>query len=258
MQKIVILIFAFYLLALGCEEQVMPESPSSDADGDGDNDVGPGQEMDENNCESSLRAVIRDFPQTHSDFYHTGKSLPTLGMVQSTLDKDDKPVRGDEDFYSENLAEWYRTLDGVNIAFTKGIGLHEDSNNPGTWTYINSEFFPLGLDDGYGADIPEHADHNYLFTTEIAMDFVYQPGQIFRFEGDDDLWVFINRKLALDIGGIHGERADEVDLDAFAGANGLEPGKSYPMHIFHAERNPVDSHFKITTTIACFQPVVVK
>jgi fibro-slime domain-containing protein len=36
--------------------------------------------------------------------------------------------------------------------------------------------------------------------------------------------------------------------------SGREPGQTYPMDIFHAERYPEQSNFRIVTTITCFQP----
>ena len=266
MKRILILLIVALGIGFGCEEQVLPPDPNQsggdgdgdgDVDGDGDADIAPGQQTGDDDCQSVLEGVLRDFPETHEDFHYSGGNHAIQGMVQSTLDSEDKPVRGDEDFHSANLDEWYRTIDGVNQVFTHRIALHEDETNPGTWTFTDSEFFPLD-GKGYGADDPDHPDHNYFFTTELVMDFVYEEGQVFGFEGDDDLWVFIDRKLALDIGGIHVSVKDEVDIDEFAADHGLEPGNTYPMHIFHAERNPVDSHFTITTSIACFKPVVVK
>jgi len=43
-----------------------------------------------------------------------------------------------------------------------------------------------------------------------------------------------------------------VDLDAQASKLGLGKGKVYSMHIFFAERHPIDSDFVVETTISQF------
>ena len=35
---------------------------------------------------------------------------------------------------------------------------------------------------------------NFFFTTEIVSTFKYRGGEQFDFMGDDDVWVFVNRK----------------------------------------------------------------
>ncbi len=87
--------------------------------------------------------------------------------------------------------------------------------------------------------------HIHHFTTEIHTNFQYNGGETFTFTGDDDVWVFINKKLAIDIGGVHGNTPGMVALDAL----GLTPGLTYPLDVFHAERHTVQSNFRIDTTI---------
>lgn len=93
-----------------------------------------------------------------------------------------------------------------------------------------------------GAD---NTNHNFGFAMKIQATFVYQPGQYFDFLGDDDVWVFINNRLAVDIGGQHAQVAGAVDLDTL----GLVPGETYPFHIFYAERHTSSSNFRMHTSI---------
>ena len=59
---------------------------------------------------------------------------------------------------------------------------------------------------------------------ELHWQFTKIPGLTFQFEGDDDLWAFINNKLALDIGGIHGTTTDSLNVDTL----GLTERESIP------------------------------
>ena len=87
--------------------------------------------------------------------------------------------------------------------------------------------------------------HNYSYSMMVSASFKYVKGQYFEFRGDDDVWVFINNKLVVDIGGIHEKVEGAVDLDTL----NLKEGREYPFHIFYAERNATGSNFKMRTSI---------
>lgn len=87
--------------------------------------------------------------------------------------------------------------------------------------------------------------HNYSFSMKISAQFQYIRGQYFEFRGDDDVWVFIDNKLVVDIGGCHSPVEGAVNLDTL----GLTEGETYPFHIFFSERNATGSNFKMRTSI---------
>jgi len=91
--------------------------------------------------------------------------------------------------------------------------------------------------------------HNYHFTTEIHTQFKYGGGEKFSFTGDDDVWVFINGKLAIDLGGVHQAEDASVDIDASAKELGLVLGQVYPFDMFQNERHTSESNFRADTTL---------
>jgi fibro-slime domain-containing protein len=202
------------------------------------------------NC-GSLVATVRDFQATHPDFETYSGSDAYTGLVQAMLGADRKPVYAHPGATPQTtgpaeFAQWYNDVAGVNMAFT--IDLPLTDGGAGRFVFDDSTFFPL---DGMGFG-DEGNEHNFHFTTELHTAFIYRGGETFTFTGDDDLWLFINDRLALDLGGLHPQVTGTVDLDAMAGALGITPMGTYSMDIFHAERHTNESNFHIETTIDCF------
>jgi fibro-slime domain-containing protein len=91
--------------------------------------------------------------------------------------------------------------------------------------------------------------HNFHFTTQVTHWFKYDAKTTPRldFTGDDDVWVFVNDKLALDLGGVHQPVDGTVNLNTTTAASlGLSDGKVYKLNIFHVERKKESSSFRLT------------
>jgi fibro-slime domain-containing protein len=193
-----------------------------------------------------------------------------LGMVEAMLGADGTPTYAGgvggtlTTTGPENFLTWFHDTPNVNLGQNQALQFERDPakpNDPNAYYFDSATmgcgastcpgFFPI--DDQLLLN--EGNAHNYHMTFELHLEFKYHAGQVFTFKGDDDLWVFIDRRLALDLGGIHNEVVGEIALDTL----GLTEGKIYPLAFFWAERHVVGSNLRIETSLEvtnCGEPVV--
>ncbi len=219
-----------------------------------------------------LGATLRDISMLHPDFELStmvdddGNEPQCLdhfaGYIEDRLGPTGKPVALEPvNRCFSSLDDWFvtQTMDnGYTNEFCHNLIMHK--NDEGLFEINDASFFPandyLYLDDAETIRNPHYQNpnniddenyfgNNYHFTMEISAQFEYTPGQTFYFRGDDDVWVFIDSQLVVDLGGIHGPLEGSVDLDTL----GLVEGNTYNFKLFFAERNCCGSNFRMVTSL---------
>ena len=191
-------------------------------------------------------------------------TLPIYGMATDVFNK--MILRQSDDgtyYYLDCYVDGGQVvLDKANKAIYNGDSGYKDGTK---------FFYPL-TGEGYDAYLGDTTDMqtqttadtkndwypvgaNGNFTLKGEAQFIYRKTDnlYFTFSGDDDVYLFINNKLALDIGGSHWPVEKTVNLNDLTEEYGLEEGQVATFTFFYMERCSDASNFSIKTNIELAQ-----
>lgn len=213
-----------------------------------------------------VTGVVRDFLGSnsggHPDFEASFGGV-TQGLVLASLGSDSKPVYagvcdgasadpvtcpyGPALTTKADFDEWYRNSPNVNQPYLVRFSLEPNGR---VLTFQSDHYFPVD-GSGFKDELVDQDGtlHNYSFTTEIHFTFHYDGGERLVFSGDDDLWVFINGRLAVDLGGLHANLLSTLHLDGIAATLGIAKGGTYGLDLFSAERHSTGSSLRFDTDL---------
>lgn len=183
------------------------------------------------------RCMARRYPRSGDQ---AGKvTEPSKGGVQS----------------AKSFQLWFHDQPGINMAAPLAITLVRRTD--GAWVFDDEldetyqglgGFFPIdGQLFGNSATVKGVLDHNFHFTVELHATFTWTAGagRFLEVRGDDDLWVFVNDELVIDLGGVHRAKSQFVDLERL----GLADGATCRLDIFFADRHRMHSKLGLVTNV---------
>ena len=228
----------------------------------------PSSSFGQATARDTLKVIYHDFEAAHPDF---GGPSPdqqqkcngglNSNLVTQTLNATDKVPRPSgaprpspntaaeiAECNDLNIPSWFapKAGDPGFLRTFNGYLLDQGLPNDGKFQYSSDAFFPLDTVTG----ATRYANgHNNLFCLEVHTKFTYKGGEVFNFTGDDDVWLYINNRMAMDLGGLHGAVNGNVNLDAQSAALQIATGNTYDFDFYYCERQYSDSHIRIETNI---------
>ncbi|KAN0039684.1 hypothetical protein ACTA71_007489 [Dictyostelium dimigraforme] len=211
--------------------------------------------------------IYDQFPQYNNNFQpkHLNGASEVTGLIKSSLNTTTRvPELVSQTTTGTNAAglisnpslfkyffspQQDASLPGQNVPLNIDLVFNYDTAR-NIYVYNNQSFFPIdyqGFDIDPAKRIYKRATeyHNYHFCMKMNTVFTYQGYEVFDFQGDDDVWVFINNQLVIDLGGVHTRISASVDTKTL----GLTVGKLYNFDLFFCERRTVASTIRIETNL---------
>lgn len=183
-------------------------------------------------------------------------AVPSLSVSAVEYDLTNKTIRNTsaagKTMYYHNTSKDYTT-------FYPFLPITTQNDRDGMTNSANFD------DDGVSGEDSQYENRDYNYVLKSAGHFIYDADKelFFDFEGDDDVYLFINGQLVLDIGGAHGITKVSMELNDYVNAayesiaNGtatdrdralaLEDGKSYAFNFFYMERHGYGANMRILT-----------
>ena len=199
--------------------------------------------------------VLKPTTRNGEKCYYYDSAEKTIFHHSSTTDTNINQIYNDASGKTPSSGGWF-PLDSTNTS---------SSNDNG-----------LGFGEITGPGDNRNDYHNYFTTTAGSGQFVYHEEDelFFEFNGDDDVFLYINGKLVIDNSGIHTKEVSRIDLESkvksTANSNfmnedydqtgvtdnttwaeylGLQEGEIYSFNFFQMERNRTSSNFAMWTNI---------
>jgi fibro-slime domain-containing protein len=232
----------------------------------------PGRHPDFNNDNGEESGIVRDTlgwdVDNNGNADGSAPGAPNVGMPRSVVyakqgvADDDTTTHG-----AANFNQWYHDSSaGKTVLSTMRVCDADTSGvRDGQYVFDNANFFPLDGKGWQDSSVPSgdreqngSGSHNFGFTSEVRFWFTYKGTERLQFRGDDDVWVFINNKLAVDLGGVHGAQTATITFNAGGDAVctgrcqsatrdlNLVVGNVYEVVVFQAERHESASSYKLT------------